>query len=161
MKIKQRLAISLLSIMIVLSISGCSVYKSKDDNEGVSEKPSLSPTRLVSLTTQSEFKNLISLELEKEGFEIVTQDKSKFQIEAIVGNEIDWCQGKKSRKIDNVIYKLKDIDSQKSIFILENEGWTTQCSFYQTSVFKKLAKMLSERWESPKSSWFYSDYIYF
>ncbi len=159
MKILKRLLVLLFSIPLVLSINGCSTFSSKSENDA--PKSSLSPTKKVSLNTNSKYSSLISLELEKEGFEIVTKEQSNYQIQAIVGDEIDWCQGKKSRNLENVTYKVNDIKSNKTLFILERGGWTTKCNFTQTSVFKKLAKMLSERWESPEDRWFYNDYIYF
>ncbi len=159
MKILSGLFITFISISVVFSFSGCSLGGAKSDNK--TDQKKLSTTKTISVATDSSYKDKITLELEKAGFSIVPQNQSKFQIEAVVGNEIDWCQRKNSRKFESVVYKLKDLKNQKTLFILEKDGWSSKCEIYQTSVFTKLAKMISERWESPEGEWFYSDYIYF
>lgn len=157
MKIYSKISAAIIAILVIFEISGCSSLSSTKD----SSKESLSANKSMSLITNNAYDEKIAFELEKQGFNIVTSKESRYQLETHIGNEIDWCHGKKSRKFDTAIFKLKDLTNEKIVFILESDGWSDKCELYQTSVFTKLAKRLSERWDSPDSFIFYSDLIYF
>ncbi len=144
-----------LSIASVI-LSSCSIIKDKDISSENSH--SLGSKMELIYLSKTKYDEQIITALQKNGFFILESNSEnkqniKFGLTINLSNEIDWCQGRKARKLDNVTYKVIKMSNNNPEIIIEDSGWTGSCGLYKKSVFEKLSAKLNKKWQSPNGSW--------
>ena len=143
----------LLIVFGSLSITGCS-FPWKSNHKNQHGERDFGPKQ-ISISNYTRYDQLIRLGLEKQGFDITKADSNNtLALEIIVGEEIDWCKGRPSKKLDKVTYKIIDPKLEKNVLILEKSGWTGECGLSKTDVFERLAIVLADHWTRPDENRF-------